>query len=57
MTSYINFRRLKNPMYSLKKNGALEVIIDDHYLNRYNGTDDYPDYDIEIARVRPNNRI
>ena len=54
---YINSRRLKNPMYSLKKSGVLEAIIDDHYLNRYNGTDNYPDYDIDIAHVRPNNQI
>ena len=32
-------------MYSLKNNGELESIIDDHYYN------DYPDYDIETTQV------
>ena len=34
-------------MFSLKKNGELEAIVDDHYLNYDFGAEDYSDFDID----------
>ena len=40
-------------MFSLKKNGELEAIIDDHYLNYDFGADDYSDFDTDEQEVGP----
>ena len=38
-------------MYNLNKNGVLEAIIDDNYLDYHFDVDDYLDSDIERALV------
>ena len=40
-------------MFSLKKNGELEAIIDDHYLNYDFSAEDYSDFDIDRNVVGP----
>ena len=40
-------------MYNLNKNGVLEAIIDDNYLDSEFDADDYLDSDIERVLVGP----